>query len=230
MFTYEYYPGNSIPRISCIAVVYLICLSIFFPYTVIGQETGNDGYVLEEIVVTARKREENLQDTPVAISAFSGDALEFRGVTKIDRLADFTPNLVLKASPTNAGVTNASAYIRGVGHNDFSPGVDPGVGVYVDGVYLGRSVGALLDTVDIDRIEVLRGPQGTLFGRNTIGGAINIHTKRPDEELGGSVDVRFGTDSRINVLGSLNVPVSDELFTRFSIATLNQDGYVSSHQ
>ena len=227
MYTNEDNPGNLKTRISCFTVVSSILLSILSPLTVTGQVTENTAAsVLEEIVVTARKREENLQDTPVAISAFSGEALEFRGVTKIDRLADFTPNLVLRASPTNAGVTNASAYIRGVGHNDFSPGVDPGVGVYVDGVYLGRSVGALLDTVDIDRIEVLRGPQGTLFGRNTIGGAINIHTKRPDDELGGSVDVRFGTDSRLNVRGTLNVPVSDELSTRFSIASLNQDGYV----
>ncbi len=181
---------------------------------------------LEEVVVTARKREESVQDSPVAVSAFTGEALEFRGVTSIDKVSNFTPNLVLAKSPTNSGVTNAQVFIRGIGQNDFVPVIDPGVGIYVDGVYLGRSVGGVLDLQDVERVEVLRGPQGTLFGRNNIGGAVSLTTNKPQDSFGGSVGVRFGTDSRIDVRGTVNVPFTDNFFGRFSAASLNQDGYV----
>ena len=188
---------------------------------------GKSSALLEEVIVTARKREESLQDAPVAISAFTGDSLEFRGVTDIGRLDEFSPNLVINKSPTNSNVTNAAVYIRGIGQNDFVPVIDPGVGIYVDGVYLGRSVGGILDIVDLERVEVLRGPQGTLFGRNTIGGAVSLHSKKPDEELGGKVDIKFGTDALMQARGTVNVPITDTLFTRFSVASFQQDGYVT---
>ncbi len=188
---------------------------------------GRSGALIEEIVVTARKREENLQDAPIAVSAFSGDALDFRGVTDIGKLDQFVPNLVLNESTTYSNVSNAAVYIRGIGQNDFTPVIDPGVGIYVDGVYLGRSVGAVLDIVDVERIEVLRGPQGTLFGRNTIGGAISLNSKKPDGEFGGKVDVKYGTDDRFNVRGSVNIPFGDKFFARLSAATFLQDGYVT---
>ena len=188
---------------------------------------GRSSALLEEIVVTARKREENLQDAPIAVSAFSGDALDFRGITEIGKLDQFVPNLVLNESTTYSNVTNAAVYIRGIGQNDFTPVIDPGVGIYVDGVYLGRSVGAVLDIVDLERVEVLRGPQGTLFGRNTIGGAISLSSKKPDEEFGGKVDVKYGTDDRFNVRGSVNIPFGDKFFARLSAATFLQDGYVT---
>ena len=188
---------------------------------------GRSSALLEEIVVTARKREENLQDAPIAVSAFTGDALDFRGVTEIGKLDQFVPNLVLNESTTYSNVSNAAVYIRGIGQNDFTPVIDPGVGIYVDGVYLGRSVGAVLDIVDVDRIEVLRGPQGTLFGRNTIGGAISLSSKKPDEEFGGKVDVKYGTDDRFNVRGTVNIPFGDKFFARLSAATFLQDGYVT---
>ena len=188
---------------------------------------GRSSALLEEIVVTARKREENLQDTPIAMSAFTGDALDFRGITEIGKLDQFVPNLVLNESTTYSNVTNAAVYIRGIGQNDFTPVIDPGVGIYVDGVYLGRSVGAVLDIVDVERVEVLRGPQGTLFGRNTIGGAITLSSRKPDGEFGGKVDVKYGTDDRFNVRGSVNIPLTDKFFARLSAATFNQDGYVT---
>ena len=188
---------------------------------------GRSSALLEEIVVTARKREENLQDAPIAVSAFSGDALDFRGVTDIGKLDQFVPNLVLNESTTYSNVSNAAVYIRGIGQNDFTPVIDPGVGIYVDGVYLGRSVGAVLDIVDVERIEVLRGPQGTLFGRNTIGGAISLSSKKPDGEFGGKVDVKYGADDRFNVRGSVNIPLGDKFFARLSAATFLQDGYVT---
>ncbi len=187
---------------------------------------GKSSALLEEIIVTARKREERLQDAPLAVSVFSGEALEFRGITSIDRLDQISPNLVINKSPTNSNVTNAAVYIRGIGQNDFVPVIDPGVGIYVDGVYLGRSVGAVLDIIDIERIEVLRGPQGTLFGRNTIGGAITLTTKKPDEEFAGRINAKFGTDTMVHLGGSLNLPITDTFFTRFSVASFQQDGYV----
>ncbi|MEQ8692845.1 MAG: Plug domain-containing protein, partial [Pseudomonadales bacterium] len=129
--------------------------------------------LLEEVVVTARKREEGLQDAPIAISAFSGDTLEYRGVTNIGQLASYTPNLTFQNNPSFSGSSNSAAvYIRGVGQKEFLPTTEPGVGIYVDGVYIARSVGAILDLIDVAQVEILRGPQGTLFGRNTIGGAI----------------------------------------------------------
>jgi len=210
-----------------------VCLRTRFLVAALGMSLAppvvlaqGSGALLEEVVVTARKREESLQDAPIAVSAFTGAALEFRGVTSIDKLDEFTPNLVLNKSPTNSGVTNAAVFIRGIGQNDFVPVIDPGVGIYVDGVYLGRSVGGVLDLVDVERVEVLRGPQGTLFGRNTIGGAISLTTKKPEDELSGKLDIKTGTDSLLNVRGNINLPLADNLFTRFSFGTFNQDGYV----
>lgn len=183
--------------------------------------------ITDEIVVTARKKEEGLSRAPLAVSAMSGDALEFRGVTSISRLEQITPNLSLFESPTNSNVPAAAVYIRGVGQNDFVPVIDPTVGIYVDGVYLGRTVGAVLDIVDLERAEVLRGPQGTLFGRNTIGGAISLISKKPGDEFGGKVDVKYGTDARMDVRGALNIPLTDTLATRFSFGSFQQDGYVT---
>ena len=157
------------------------------------------------IVVTARKREENLQETPISISAFSSEGLAARGVQATDSLATITPNLTLQNNPAFGGSANSAAiYIRGIGQQDFVPTVDPGVGVYVDGVYVARSVGSILDLVDFERIEVLRGPQGTLFGRNTIGGAISITTKAPGSETAGKFSATYGTDDQVAIKGMVN--------------------------
>ncbi len=221
--------NNRTSKILCVAAT-VVAAILFTDATAVLKPVhaqGRSSALLEEIVVTARKREENLQDAPIAVSAFTGDALDFRGVTEIGKLDQFVPNLVLNESTTYSNVTNAAVYIRGIGQNDFTPVIDPGVGIYVDGVYLGRSVGAVLDIVDVDRVEVLRGPQGTLFGRNTIGGAISLSSKKPDREFGGKVDVKYGTDDRFNVRGSVNIPLGDKLFARLSAATFMQDGYVT---
>lgn len=190
---------------------------------------ADDGYklIIEEVMVTARKREEKLQDTPIAISAFSGENLEDRGVTSIIEIATFSPNMSFQNNPSFGGASNAaSIYIRGIGQKEFLPTTEPGVGLYVDGVYIARSVGAILDLVDISQIEVLRGPQGTLFGRNTIGGAINITTRRPAQEFGGKVELTGGTDNAQRFKGIVDLPLSDKLFSSFSIAKMLQDGYV----
>jgi len=217
---------SSINTMFLVAVVFGISATLV-PQTALPAE-GKSKILMDEMTVTARKREESLQDAPLAVSAYSGEQLEFRGVTNIGQIDQFTPNLVLNKSPTNSNVLNAAAYIRGIGQNDFVPVIDPGVGIYVDGVYLGRSVGGILDIVDIERVEVLRGPQGTLFGRNTIGGAVDIKTKKPDEDFGAKMSVRTGTDQMLQLRGTVNLPVTDTFYTRFSAALFKQDGYVKT--
>ncbi|HLV06047.1 MAG TPA: Plug domain-containing protein, partial [Croceibacterium sp.] len=129
------------------------------------------------ILVTARRREESLQDTPIAISAFSAETLEQRQIVQTSDLERITPSLQFKPAGQLSGNTAASVvFIRGIGQLDPTAAVDPGVGVYIDEVYVGRSVGGTLEFGDIASVEVLRGPQGTLFGRNTIGGAILVRT------------------------------------------------------
>jgi iron complex outermembrane receptor protein len=183
--------------------------------------------VLEDVVVTARKRSEDLQKTPISITAMSAEALEARGVTKVTELSNFTPNLIFQNIPSNSGVaSNASVYIRGIGQNDFAPTIEPGVGIYIDGVYLGRTVGGVFDLIDVERVEVLRGPQGTLFGRNTIGGAVSITTQEPDSTFAAKADVKYGTDNLFNVRGSVNLPLNDAVALRVSGGHLRQDGYV----
>src|SRR5262245_35959136 len=141
-----------------------------------AQAQAVDEPAMEEVVVTARRREESLQDVPIAVTAVSAEQLELRGAPDITDLQRSTPSLTLQVSRgTNSTLT---AFIRGVGQQDPLWGFEPGVGLYVDDVYLARPQGAVLDILDVDHVEVLRGPQGTLYGRNTIGGAIKYVTRR----------------------------------------------------
>lgn len=189
-------------------------------------EVKPGAHELEEMIVTARRREESLQSTPVAVSAFSGAALELRGIRSADALSHFVPNLQFDgAAPLSGAAYNATVFIRGVGQNDFAIFSDPGVAVYLDGVYLGRSIGGILDLVDLERVEVLRGPQGTLFGRNTIGGAVNVVTRTPEPTWSSEVALTAGNLSRREARATLNVPVSDTIATRLTAATLHRDGY-----
>ncbi len=182
---------------------------------------------VEEIVVTARKREENLQETPISISAFTTKGIEDRQIQQVLGIAQFTPALTFEnAAPISGNSSVAVVFIRGIGQVESIPTVDLGVGLYVDGVYLARSVGGILDLLDPERIEVLRGPQGTLFGRNTIGGAINITTKKPEAGFSGDVSILYGTDNYFIPKASLNLPLSENMFLRVSGAYTNQDGYV----
>lgn len=182
---------------------------------------------IEEVVVTARKRAESLQDTPLSVAAYTADSLNDRQIESSDQLTQITPNLSFSSYAPSAG-NNASSqiFIRGIGQTEFLPTTDPGVGLYIDEVYMARSVGATLDFVDLEQIEILRGPQGTLFGRNTIGGAINITTRKPGDVFAGSINLKIGTDNRQEVLASVDVPVNDELLTTASIGSRKRDGYV----
>src|SRR6187549_1666705 len=136
---------------------------------------GKKTTTLEGIKVTARKREETLQEVPVAVTAFTADSLDKLNVEDLSDLDAQVPNLTIYAARGSS--STLTAYIRGVGQSDPLWGVDPGVGIYMDDVYIARPQGALLDVFDVERIEVLRGPQGTLYGKNTIGGAIKYISK-----------------------------------------------------
>ncbi|MEL0049021.1 MAG: TonB-dependent receptor plug domain-containing protein, partial [Gammaproteobacteria bacterium] len=194
----------------------------------VDQRTGADA-IMEEVVVTARRREEGLQSAPIAISAYTGDSLDYRGVTKLDQIAKFAPSLTLENNPSFGGASNSAAiYLRGIGQKEFLPTTEPGVGLYVDGVYVARSVGAILDIVDVERVEVLRGPQGTLFGRNTIGGALSVITRQPEigADASGNLAASVGSDSLLHLVGSVEGTLSDTAAARLSIASFTQDGYV----
>lgn len=183
--------------------------------------------MLEEVVVTARKREEGLQDAPLSVSAFSGDSLEVRGLTNIAEVGSITPNLTFQNNPQSGGSSSvATVYIRGVGQRDFLGTIDNGVGFYIDDVYIARTVGATVDLLDVERVEILRGPQGTLFGRNNVGGAIALHTKKPTETMEGYVSATLGTDNQRKIRASVNLPISDKLLSNFSAMWGEQDGYV----
>ncbi|WP_235523838.1 TonB-dependent receptor [Caulobacter sp. Root487D2Y] len=181
---------------------------------------------IEEVVVTARRREERLQDTPVAVTALAGEALESRGVESVDQIAKFAPSIRFDgAAALSGGNYNATVFIRGVGQNDFAIFSDPGVGVYVDGVYYARSIGGTLDAFDVSRIEVLRGPQGTLFGKNTIGGAVLITTEQPKNAFGGEIGGVTGSYDRLDVKGHVDIPLGQKVSARLSAARLTRDGY-----
>jgi iron complex outermembrane recepter protein len=189
-------------------------------------EAGAIGGVrgLEEVVVTARKREESLQTAPVSVAAFTAAALERRGIDTLVDLGAHVPNLSM-ISGQGGGATQTQVSIRGVGQSDFILTSDQSVGLYVDGVYYPRSMGAALDLIDVDRIEVLRGPQGTLFGRNTTAGAIQVISAPPVDDLSAHAELTAGRFERVDFKGSLNAALSERVFTRVSVASLNQDGY-----
>jgi iron complex outermembrane receptor protein len=182
-----------------------------------------DDSVFETVTVTAQKREQSIYDVPVAISAFSPEAMERQGITDLTDIGKFVPNLNITGF--SAGHTSSqNPFIRGIGLQDHLITTEPGVGVYVDGVYLGRQVGQNWSLANIERVEVLRGPQGTLYGRNSIGGAINIITRKPGDEPGGRVSLTAGSRGRLNGDLYADMPLSDEFAVSFSLAYQRRDG------
>ena len=182
--------------------------------------------IFDEVVVTARKREETAQSVPIPISALGGDRLEARNITEIADVTKLTPNLNFAAQGINSTVTNV--FLRGIGQSNWSETQDPKIGIYIDGVYLSRPQGGMVDLIDVDRVEVLRGPQGTLFGRNTTAGLIHIITKDPTEALEGFANVGLGTEGHVVVRGVLNVPMTDKLSGRFAVMSKETDGFIKN--
>lgn len=179
---------------------------------------------LGEVTVTARKREETLQQVPVAVTAFTADSLDKLNVEDIGDLDAQVPNLTIYAARGSS--STVTAYIRGVGQSDPLWGVDPGVGIYLDDVYIARPQGALLDVFDVERVEVLRGPQGTLYGKNTIGGAVKYISRGLPSDFDGSAAITVGNYNRLDVKASVGGALgSDALRGRLAVASLNRDGY-----
>ena len=177
------------------------------------------------IVVTAERRETNLQETPLSIIALNNAMVEAKGIEDLQDLARFTPNLSITPA-RGAGNNNANFVMRGIAGGGGATG-ERGVGLYIDGIYMPRTSGAILQVLDVERIEVLRGPQGTLFGRNSTGGAIRIFSQQPTDEFEGYGRVSLSNLGRFDLVGMLNVPVSDSLSFRVQGGTLNQQGYMT---
>ena len=207
--------------------IVLLVLSAFASATVAVAQQQPASMTLEEIVVTAQKRVENLQDVPLAIATFTRTELQERDVNSMVQLTNFVPNVQLtNSSQILSSPTMLSGFIRGIGQDDFSATFDPGVATYVDGVYLARSVGANVTLLDMERIEVLKGPQGTLFGRNTIGGAISVVTREPSSTLGIQADVTIGDFNRIDGKVMADIPlIDDRLLSSIAFSSSKQDGY-----
>ena len=187
-------------------------------------ESADSGY--GEIVVTAQFREQSLQDTPLSITAVDSQMLEARSQSSLEAIAGQVPNISLNANNTAFG-SSMIAYIRGVGQDDFNPAIEPGVGIYVDDVYYASLTGTLMDLLDLERIEVLRGPQGTLAGKNSVGGAIKLFTVKPDDSTDGYLEATVGSYNRIDLRGAVNLTlVPDRLYARLSGITKHRDGYV----
>ena len=217
MFTWKKLPA---------AIAIGLFASAMLPSAVLaqGEAEEENSNMLEEVIVTATRREESLMDVPIAVTAFSGEELEQFGIPDITYVAQMSPNTTLKVSRgTN---TTLTAFIRGVGQQDPVAGFESGVGLYLDDVYLNRPQAAVMDIYDVERIEILRGPQGTLYGRNTIGGAIKYVTKRlnPDNPEG-RVKLSYGTDNLLDLVLTGSVPLGDTFRVGASVASFNRDGF-----
>jgi iron complex outermembrane recepter protein len=189
-----------------------------------GVALAEDSGALEEVVVTAQKREQNLIDVPIAVTALKADYLEQRGINSVDKLDGLAPGLVVAPYPTQAA--NAQVSIRGSVQQNDDIVLDPSVGMYLDGVYIGKAQGAVFEIDDLERVEVLRGPQGTLYGRNTLAGAINFITNKPTGTFGGSAQLGFGNYNETEAKLTVNVPITDSFFIRLSGSGLRRDGNV----
>lgn len=205
----------------------LIALLTLHGNAAMGQSGSTQAGPLEEVVVTAQFRKESLQDTPLAITALSDEGLEARNITDLAEATKFVPNVQITPGAQGFG-QNASVFIRGLGQNDPHFALEPGVGIYIDDVYYGVLTGSAMDLMDIERIEVLRGPQGTLSGRNSIGGSVKIYTKDPGPEPEAYLEAGYGSYNKLKFRGASNFTlVEDKLYLRAFMGTIQKDGYLT---
>lgn len=212
------FAGKLIPQLAAIPLA--IASTVAIPAMAQNQ------LVLEEVIVTARKRAESLQESPVAVSAFSAAKLAEAGASTLADLNQLVPNIEVQNGNGTGGVANI--YIRGIGQRNTEPNLDSGVGIYIDGVYLSRADGALLDVNDLQSVQVLRGPQGTLFGKNTTGGALVFNTNRPSEVFEGSAGAKVGNYGTQDANLAVNIPINDQWMTRLSMVSKKSDGYIEN--
>src|SRR5271167_3924442 len=212
--------------VGCLAVAVAMAAA---PTTDQSAQPGDQSTQLTEIVVTAQFRKENLQDVPIAITAVTASMFEERSQTTLAQLGLQTPNTTLVATGGAFG-PGMTATIRGIGQGDFDPAFAPGVGIYIDDVYYSSLTGSDFALVDLERVEILRGPQGTLSGANSEGGSIKLYSVKPQGNDTGSVAVQYGQRNLINVqaIGDWAL-IPDSLFLRVSGVSHNQDGYVTRY-
>ena len=179
---------------------------------------------IEEIIVTTQKREQSLQDVPISVSAFTGSFIEKAQISDAKAVALLTPGV---SGDTDDSFLD-SMNVRGISTNDFGVGAEPSIGVYQDGIYLGRTGGALSSFFDLEMVEVVKGPQGTLFGRNASAGAIAVTTAKPTDEQSGSIDLGLGEDGYAEFTGVMNMPINDNLSSRMAIYHQQKDGWVKN--
>jgi iron complex outermembrane receptor protein len=189
------------------------------------QTTNSNGSDSTQIVVTAQFREQNLQDTPLAITAVNAATMEAKSQTNLAQVADSAPNVILKPQGASFG-PSVTASIRGIGQGDFNPAYEPGVGIYIDDVYYPQLTGAVFDLLDLDRVEILRGPQGTLSGRNSEGGSIKMFSKKPTGSGNGYVEGTYGSRQRIGLRAGIDFAITDDLSARISGVFKQQNGFV----
>ena len=203
-----------------------VALSCFGGLAFAQDETDQDEDKarLPTVVVTAERSEGNLQSVPIAVSAFSAETVEAAGFVNIDDIFTLTPGFTV----SSYNPVSPQPYIRGVGTNASSVGDDASVGIFVDDVYSGRAGGFRSTMYDIERIEILRGPQGTLYGRNVAGGAINVATRNPEEDFGGYLNATLGEFNLVDVRGALNVPLGDKVAGRVAVTYRERDGFVDN--
>lgn len=190
-----------------------------------GAQAVDENAGLEEVVVTAQFREEKLQETPIAITAVTDEMMQARGQAAIYDVTQQAPNVQIKKQSGPYG-SSTSAFIRGVGQGDFNFALEPGVGMYIDDVYFPTLTGSAFEILDLQRVEILRGPQGTLAGRNSIGGAVRLITKQPSGEGGGYAELTTGSFSRIGGKAAGNIKLADNLFLRLTAASNSVGGHV----
>lgn len=220
-------PSATRELVSCVAVA---AVGFMVPFVAAAaEEERAAGTGLEEVIVTAQFRKQSAQDTPLAITAINAEMLESRNQISVADVANQAPNVTLKPAAGPFGPT-LQAFIRGVGQYDFNYALEPGVGMYIDDVYFSTITGSNFDLLDLDRLEVLRGPQGTLAGQNSIGGAIKLYSKQPKGDDSGSVQITYGRFNRTDVRGSADLTViEDKLFARIAGVSRHVDGYVTRY-
>ncbi|MBN8499781.1 MAG: TonB-dependent receptor [Sphingomonadales bacterium] len=216
---------TGVVRIGLVAGVSAIAMGIAAPAFAQDSAQGDDSEAGRDIVVTAQFREQKLQDTPLSITAVDSTLLESRNQTDLSKIAAQAPNVTLNAMGGAYG-SSLGASIRGVGQFDFNPAYEPGVGMYIDDVYYATLTGGIFDLLDLERVEVLRGPQGTLTGRNSIGGAIKLFSKKPDGDNEGYVSIAAGSRQRIDVRAGASFNLADGIDARISGVYKRQNGYV----
>ena len=218
----QYLSGTAVPALLAAICITSLSVSASAQETAVEETSG-----IGQIVVTAQKRAENVQNVPIAISAFGGESLAERSIGNVSQLAALSPNVNLDSGVSfTASTAVLAASIRGIGASDFAFNIDPAVGVYVDGVYLARSVGANQDLLDVERIEILKGPQGTLFGRNTIGGAVSIVTRDPGKEFSVRGDVTVGRFDLFQARASIDLPLAENLYSMVTVDVKTRNGYM----